>query len=431
MERRRLHLASSAAAVAGSVALCFVLAMQARWLARARSEKAARDAAPAANEAEAFQANSRAAVAEQRCAALEKEIALSETARVTLEARVVELMQTSSGLVILSDADVRALLPVAEARAVQRAAFAAQAQGKVTAPPRIIIPAPQHDGCTLFKPAAIVQSGDASDELGIKVVAVRPRNAPPQATIPATVLVLNEVTGVVVAVIDATFLTAQRTAAGSAVATELLLAGSNTPPVELLVFGAGLQAAAHVEALLDLYPSLASLSVVNRSAPRAEALLASPPCVALHRTAFIASADRAAVAAAVARADVVVTATNACEPLFTGTALKPGAHVIAVGCYTAAARELDAACVARCAIVVDEPEAWKVGDLAQLSASQKKDRDCGTLGELVVNGGSIASPPAAKEADCTLFKSVGVAFQDVAAGAAVLRAFRRRQSEIV
>jgi ornithine cyclodeaminase len=434
MTRVRLAALSVGSVAAGVAALTFLLGAQARWLRRARRELERTAAMPTTNEAATFQANSRAAVAEQRVAVLERALAQSDAARGALEERVAELR---AGPIHLSDRDVRALLTASEARAVQRAAFAASAQrGRVDAPARTIIDAPQHDGCTLFKPAYIARDNGGA-ELGIKVVAVRPHNAartPALATIPATVLVLDDCTGAVTGIVDATFLTAQRTAAGSAVATSLLRkTKAPTPPTAIVVFGAGLQGAAHLAALRDLHATIDDVVVVNRSAPRAEALLAGLDGKAgLRRAIFVPSADRAAVAAAVARADIVVTATNASAPLFDGAALKAGAHIIAVGGYTAAMRELDAACVARCAVVVDTPHAWDAGDLAQLGAEGRAAVDCGTLGELVLAGFDSKAiekrlgVARAAALDCTLFKSVGVAFQDVAAGAAVLRAYRRR-----
>ena len=344
-------------------------------------------------------------------------------------------IHTSGGLLHITDDAVRLLLSTGEAREVQRAAFAASAQdGMVNAPPRIIIDAPEHEGCTLFKPASITRC-DGGVDLAIKVIAVRPHNStrtPAMATGPATVLVLDEVTGAVAAVVDGTFLTAQRTAAGSAVATSLQRSAMLPAPSTLVVFGAGLQAEAHVDALLDLHDTIDDVVVVNRSAPRAEALLAGESCSRLRVGAFVPSTDHTAVANAVARADIVVTATNATVPHFDGRVLKRGAHIIAVGAFTPAMNELDAACVSRCAIVVDTPEAWETGDLAQLGGERRAAVDCGTLGELIRAEGSAPrsnSRSNTGDIDCTLFKSVGVAFQDVAAGAAVVRAHQHQRRE--
>ena len=273
----RLTVLSVGSVGAGVAALMFLLGAQARWLRRTRRELERSTALPETNEAIAFQATTRAKVAEQRVALLERALAQSDAARGALEERLEEMRAeaaAAAGPIHISDNAVRYLLTTSEARAVQRAAFAASAQrGRVDAPARTIIDAPQHDGCTLFKPAYIARD-DGGGELGIKVVAVRPRNAarsPALATIPATVLVLDDVTGAVAAIVDATFLTAQRTAAGSAVATSLLRkTKAPAPPTTVVVFGAGLQGAAHLAALRDLHATINDVVVVNRSAPRAD-----------------------------------------------------------------------------------------------------------------------------------------------------------------
>jgi ornithine cyclodeaminase/alanine dehydrogenase-like protein (mu-crystallin family) len=158
-------------------------------------------------------------------------------------------------MLILSEADVQNVLTPAAALAANERSFYEAARGNVLCPPRVAL-AYGGDGVTLFKPAlvpGIVEddhdtSGGDADALGLKVVSVRPLNAQrssPLPTVPAVVMLMHADTGLPACLMGATYLTAVRTAAGSALATRLFAAED---AATLTVFGAGMQASAHVHA---------------------------------------------------------------------------------------------------------------------------------------------------------------------------------------
>ena len=144
--------------------------------------------------------------------------------------------------------------------AVNREAFLAHHRGgeEVIVPRRIVMR--RGNGSTLFKPAAVGSS------IGLKVVSVRPSNAERGLpTVPAVMVLLDDTTGAARMTIDATWLTAMRTAAGSALATDTLAAKHSKI---MVVFGAGLQAEAHIIAMLEVRNSVKEVIIVNRTEAR-------------------------------------------------------------------------------------------------------------------------------------------------------------------
>lgn len=305
---------------------------------------------------------------------------------------------------ILSAADLDAALDVPTAIEAMSAAFGQLSRGEAVVPPRGRLESRR--GTTLVMPAYLPASG----ALGAKVVSVfagnRERDLP---AVTGAVLLLDDETGVPRALLDGTFLTAQRTAAGSALATRLLAAEDASV---LTVFGAGAQARAHVDALRAVRP-IREIRIVARTSGSAAELVAElsgrfraefdPPGVA-------AFDDRRA---ALRGADLVVTATTSPEPVFVGSDLGAGAHVNAVGAYRPDTREVDDEVVRRARIVVDSREAaWaEAGDLLIPHGKGTIDRSrVAELGE-IVNGDR---PPGREGHEITLFKSVGNAAQDLA-----------------
>ena len=211
------------------------------------------------------------------------------------------------------------------------------------------------------------------------------------------------------AVIDGAALTEIRTAAVSGLATRLL---ARPGARRLVVFGAGVQARAHLLAMRAVRP-VDDVVVVEPDRRRAEAF-----------AAFAAEHDVAARVGgpeAVGEADLVCTCTTSAEPVFDGARLASGAHVNAMGAFELHTREVDDAVVRRAWIAVETREAAlaEAGDLAIPMAAGIIGADAirADLAELA--GGRAAPPP---EADVTLFKSVGVAFEDLVVARAVMDA---------
>ena len=321
---------------------------------------------------------------------------------------------------ILSAADVRRALTARDAVDAMRTAFGELSGGTATVPVRSHLESAR--GLMLVMPAVL--SGYPA--LGAKVVSVFPGNpARGESAVQGAVLLLDAETGRARALLDGAALTGMRTAAGSALASELL---ARADAQILAVFGAGVQGRSHVE-LLSRTRRLREVRIVSRSGGSAERLAARLSDMAATLMPEGASGSPPAVravrgsAAALDGAGLVVTATTSTRPVFTASDLEPGAHVNAVGSYRPDMQEVDPEVVRRARVVVDQREAvWQeAGDLiVPLESGQiGKDAIDAELGE-IVNG---QAPPGRGSREFTLFKSVGSAAQDVAiAAAAVERA---------
>lgn len=154
--------------------------------------------------------------------------------------------------------------------------------------------------------------------MGTKIVSVRPENASKgMATTPATIMLHNASTGMLQALMDATALTAIRTAGGSGAATKVLASPSSRT---LVVFGAGLQARWHIEAMLEARPSISDIYIINRTLKRATELGASLTKKYSGVTVRIIESKRQSdVSAAVKKADIICTTTNSSQSLFDHT----------------------------------------------------------------------------------------------------------------
>jgi alanine dehydrogenase len=309
-------------------------------------------------------------------------------------------------VLVLSAADVRELVPMAEAIRLMGVAFAELSAGRAQSPLRTPIPDAERGGVSLFMPAAVPAVGG----LGLKVVSVYPTNAARGLpTILAIVALLDAETGQPLAILDGTFLTALRTGAVSGKATELL---ARPDARTLLCVGAGAQAFTQVWAVCTARPGIERVLIASRTRTRAEAL------VARLRDELPAIGARAATAGdirtATREADIICTATSATTPVFDDADLRPGAHINAIGAYTHAMQEVPAATVARARVVVDAAEAAlaEAGDLVRPLEAGLIDRAHleTELGQVVAG----ARPGRTSPEEITLFKSVGNAVQDIA-----------------
>jgi len=264
------------------------------------------------------------------------------------------------------------------------------------------------DGTLLLMPAA----GAAG--MGVKLVTVNPTN--PSRGLPyihAIYALFAPRTLEPLATLDGSALTALRTAAVSGLATRYL---ARAEAGKLVVFGAGVQARAHIEAMRAVRP-VEEVAIVGRRRYRAEALAAH--ALSLGLRARIAGPE------AVADADLVCTCTTSSEPVFAGSLLPTGVHINAVGSFQPAARELDDEAVRKSKIVVEVREA-ALAEAGDLLIPMGK----GVIGESdidadlaeVVRGAVVRRSPD----DVTLFKSVGVAFEDLVVAAAAFDRLGRR-----
>ncbi|MGC2111418.1 MAG: ornithine cyclodeaminase family protein, partial [Candidatus Korobacteraceae bacterium] len=267
----------------------------------------------------------------------------------------------------LDEATIRPLLKLEDLIPAMERALADFSAGKVRQPVRSIVPVPQHRGFMGVMPAVY------GDVMGAKLVNLYPDNAARGLPTHLAVIVLFRAeTGEPLAVMDGRLITELRTAAVSAVATKLL---SSANARSLAILGSGVQARAHFRAL-SLVRTFDDIRVWSRNPENARSLAQE-----IGATAMPAED-------AVRGADVVVTVTNASEPILRGAWLKPGALVTAVGAVGAKRREVDDDAM-RGAVIVDSREAamQESGDVLLANAEIYSE-----LGELLA--GSKAKPKA-------------------------------------
>lgn len=252
----------------------------------------------------------------------------------------------------------------------------------------------------------IMPAWRAGRRLGIKTVNVFAGNAARGLpALHAVYTLFDATTGAPLAQMDGGEITARRTAAASALAASYL---ARADARRLLVVGAGRVAGLVPEAMGAVRPGLKQIGVWNHRTAGADALAAR------WRAAGIDARSVTDLEAAVRSADIVSCATLSTAPLVRGAWLRAGTHVDLVGSFTPQMRESDGDCLARCRVFVDTGEASaKSGDLLQAVAEGAVALDAvqGTLAELCRG----ERPGRRHDDECTLFKSVGTALEDLAA----------------
>lgn len=319
-------------------------------------------------------------------------------------------------VLVLSHRDVIAALPPRACAESMAAVLAARARGDTYMPLRSIMAAPGAAGFMGLMPSWRGAQQDRGAVFALKAICVIPDN--PTRGLDAhqgTVTLFDGETGVPTAILDASAVTAIRTAAVSAVATGLLArAGART----LAILGAGVQGRAHLEALAPLR-DFEEVRVYAPTQAHAQALADQAGLAHAPVTAAASAED------AVRGADVVVAATSAREPVLAHSWLKPGAHVNAVGASTPQAREIDTATVAASALFCDSRESLRneAGEF-QLAiregAIPGEEHVRAELGEVLAG----SAPGRRDDAELTLFRSLGIAVEDLAAAETAVAAAR-------
>lgn len=307
-------------------------------------------------------------------------------------------------VLVLTQAEVETLLPMAECISVMTEALGALALGELHQPLRMIVWPPNAAGAMALMPS---YRGGERAAFGLKVVDVFPAN--PAKGLDAhqgAVLLLSGTTGELMAMMNASAITAIRTAAVSGVATRLL---ARPDAAELAIIGAGVQARTHLEAMACVRP-LRRVRVASRTFEHARRLAAE---LAPRHDFPIEALE--SVEAALRGADLIVTATNSKTPVLERGWITPGAHINAVGSSIAGAREVDGATMAAARLYVDRRESTinEAGDylIALQEGAIGADHICAEIGELLL--GRAAGRRSDQE--ITLFKSLGLAVEDLAA----------------
>jgi ornithine cyclodeaminase/alanine dehydrogenase-like protein (mu-crystallin family) len=303
-------------------------------------------------------------------------------------------------LLVLAGHHVRELLPYDECADVMRQALAGLADGTFQQPLRTMVRPAGAAGLMALMPA--YAHGTA---YGLKAICITPGNpAIGKDAHQGGVLLFAADTGEPLALVNASAVTEIRTAAVSAVATGLL---ARPGASELAIIGTGVQARAHARALAATRP-LTGIRLAGRDPARAREVAAALAAeLALPVSAHAAARD------AIEGADIVVTATTSSEPVLSRAWLAAGAHVNAVGAYAPDAREIDTATMAQAALFADSRESVQneAGDylLARQEGAVNPVR--AELGELLTG----AAAGRADDDEITLFESLGLAVEDLAA----------------
>jgi ornithine cyclodeaminase len=306
-------------------------------------------------------------------------------------------------MVILSEADVRAVLPMRDLVDAMHDALSAFSTGQVQQPLRTVLEIGEARAFFGVMPAYVSASG----ALGTKIVTVFGGNtALGLPTHLATILIFDPATGALRALLDGRYITEARTAAVSAVSVRLL---ARETAVTLAMIGSGVQARSHLEAIGLVRP----LRVVRVWSPSPRSREAFVSDMQPHTAAPIEVCSSAREAAE--GADIVVLATSAREPVVESTWIADGTHICAVGACRPDQREMDTPLVARARVFVDS-RAGALAEAGDLVLPLKEGaigpgHIAGELGALAA--GRIAGRQAG--AQVTIFKSLGMAVEDVVA----------------
>lgn len=321
-------------------------------------------------------------------------------------------MSEGTDLLIVDAPTVRRLLPMPRCIEAMERALAGLARDEAVNPLRSILGLPYTSSWLAVMPGA--QTDPAT--FGAKVISIFNENRKAgYETHQGLVLLFEAEHGTPVALVDASEVTALRTAAVSGVATAVL---ARADAGDLAIIGSGTQARTHLEAMLAVRP----VDRVRAWSPTRERLDAFVADVREHHEVPIEAVD--GPRAAIEGASIICTVSGASAPVVEGEWLAPGAHINAVGSALPDARELDAETVRRSRFYVDRRESAlsEAGDLllAIRDGAVTEDHIVAELGEVLIG----AAAGRRSQEEITVFESLGLAVEDVAAAQAVVEAAR-------
>jgi len=317
---------------------------------------------------------------------------------------------------LLDESDVASCLDMASLIPLMRDTLARFSRGETAQPVRTSMRIKPAGGFYGVMPAHVPGPGDDPGAFGIKSVCFFPGNdALGLPTHLATVLLLDPRNGNLIAMMDGRLITEMRTAAVSAVSVDLL---ARRDAKVLGILGSGVQARSHLEAI-GLVRPLGHVRVWSRRPEHALQFVRD-----MHKKVRCPVSAVATPAEAVNKADIVVTATSATDPVLFAPDLAPGMHLAVVGSSSARMRELDGAAVARCRAWVDSRDAARV-EAGDLLIAEQEGHIAAThvVGEL----GDVANDVSGRQSDeeITMFKSLGMGVEDVASARMVVERARK------
>jgi ornithine cyclodeaminase/alanine dehydrogenase-like protein (mu-crystallin family) len=323
-------------------------------------------------------------------------------------------------VLILSNDEVHAALSPEECERAMVAVLAARARGEAYMPLRSVMMPPGAPGFMGLMPAYAGGRGGASGAragaFGLKAICLMPSN-PSRGldTHQGTVTLFDGDTGMPTAILNASAVTAIRTAAVTAAATRTL---ATEDARVLAILGAGVQAATHLRALAGVRP-WREVRIYAPTAEHARAVAEAAPAP----MPVVAPSARQAVAGA----DVVVTATSSKQPVLEHAWLGPAVHVNAVGAGTPAAREIEVATVAAAALFCDSRESVR-NEAGEYRLAIQDGAIPGDDGHIRAELGEVLAglmPGRAGAGELTLFRSLGIGVEDLAAAEVAVENARR------
>jgi ornithine cyclodeaminase/alanine dehydrogenase-like protein (mu-crystallin family) len=319
-------------------------------------------------------------------------------------------------ILVAGHRDVEQLLSMQDCIRAMEEMFIDLTEGRAQLPVRSITQIPRQRRSVLAVMPAFKETG-----IGAKVMTIYPENSATRfETHQGAVLLFDSASGALLAVVDSTSVTSIRTAAVSALATRLL---ARVDSANLAILGSGAQAYTHLKAI-PLVRNIKASKIWSRNFERAKSLSQRFP---KQRVTAVETAKEA-----VEDADIICTTTSSTTPILLGRWIKKGTHINAIGAFTKTSRELDSEAVRKSLLFVDRVESARAesGDYL-IPKSQGLIRDShirGELGDLV--SGKVKGRTNKKQ--ITLFKSLGLATEDLAAAEVIYsRAMKARKGKWV
>lgn len=321
-------------------------------------------------------------------------------------------------ITLLTKEDMQRVFTMAEAIQADKDALALYSKGETDIPLRANLSVPAHNGSALY----MYGYAAGASALGVKIVSVYPDNPKKGLpSVPATMILMDDSTGAVSALMDGTYLTRLRTGAVAGAATDLL---SRRDSSVFALFGSGGQAEGQLEAVLTVR-DIRLAKIYSRSFERADAFAKAMSEKFRDRfgTSIVAAHS---MEEAIADADIVTAATTSTSPVFDGRLLKKGAHVNGIGSFTYDMVEVDSYTLTHAGKVYADTLDGVLGEAGDIlqpidRGEYSKERMTGELGQLI-NG---TAPGRESDDEITFFKSVGSAVLDLVTAQ---RIFEKAQS---
>lgn len=308
-------------------------------------------------------------------------------------------------MLLLSKEDIKSVFSMKDAIEADKDAFRIFTEGKSEVPLRTVIPAPKHEGSFLFMPAYVPDLDTAS----IKIVNIFQKNIDkgiPSA--PAQVLLVDGTNGLIIAVLDGTYVTQLRTGAASGAAFDLL---ARKDAKKGALIGTGGQAAAQLEAMMTAR-KLELVKVYDMNIERTREFAARMQEELKAYGTKVAAAESSDEA--IEDADLIVTVTPSSKPVFDGSKVKKGATLSCVGSYQHHMQEMDPVILTRASKIYFDSEEAVLSEAGDIlipleEGAITKDDFTGDIGEVILG----LVPGRENEDEIIVFKTVGIGTQDL------------------